>query len=323
MHPTRALSAILTFLLLFSCHPVFSADETAVDAAIDRGLAWIMAHPATCQDGGFLDIVDEGLFYLTIRRLGSGKMPDALHERAFEDCISRLEASPEFERRLKKQDKTLFEQYHLLLATYLIETVRKPAVSHDRVIAEARRTLANSGSENQTFRLTVALLIQHLGATPPVSMAELLDASLVNRVTQRDVSKLPGQPPHRSTFQRPLAYYALVHEVAALTDFGRLPPSPWLIERRSRIGRILQDGALRAMVSAHVDLLAEMLLCNHMLDLAMTGELLAGVDFLVASQHADGSWGEQVTSPHTNRVRHAVQTATAALLAYKTTSRAH
>jgi hypothetical protein len=51
-----------------------------------------MAHPATCQDGGFLDIVDEGLFYLTIRRLGSGKMPDALHERAFEDCRSRLEA---------------------------------------------------------------------------------------------------------------------------------------------------------------------------------------------------------------------------------------
>jgi len=322
MHLKMGLSGGFIGLLLFLCNPGFSAEESEIDAAIDRGLAWVMAHPATCQEGGFQDIVDEGLFYLSVKRLTSDKTFDLRYEQAFEDCIFRLEASPEFERRLKKQNKTLIEYYHLLLATYLIETVRKPTASHESVIEDAQRTLANNRFENPTFRLTVALLLQHLGATPQVSMDELLDASLINRGAQRDVSPFPGQLLRRSPFQHPLAYYALVHEVAALTNFGRLPVSPWLMERRSRIGRILQEGSRRAMVSAHVDLLAEMLLCNHMLGLPVTGELRVGVDFLVASQRADGTWGEQ-TTPRANRMRHAVLTATAALLAYKTTSRAH
>jgi hypothetical protein len=153
-------------------------------------------------------------------------------------------------------------------------------------------------------------------------MEELLAASLINRVAQPGVSTFPGNPYYGSLFQRPLAYYALVHEVAALTDFGRLPASPWLIERRSHIGNILQEGSRRAMAAAHIDLLAEILLCNHMLGLTINGDLLTGVDFLVARQHQDGSWGAQAT-PRANRTRHAVLTATAALLAYRATSRAH
>lgn len=322
MHLKMGLSGCFIGMLLLLCNPVFSAEESEVDTAINRGLAWVISHPATCQDGGFPDIVDEGLFYLTVKRLSSDKTFDSLYERAFEDCISRLEASPEFERGLKKQNKALIEHYHLLLATYLIETVRKPTVSHDSVVAKAQRTLATNHSENPTFRLTVALLLQHLGATPQVSMGELLDASLINRVAQRDVLPFSGKLHNRSLFQRPFAYYALVHEVAALTDFGRLPVSPWLVERRSHIGRILQEGSRRAMVSSHVDLLAEMLLCNHMLGLPITGELRLGVDFLIASQRADGSWGEQVTH-RANNMRHAVLTATAALLAYKTSKRVY
>jgi hypothetical protein len=322
MHLKMGLSGCFIGLFLLSCKPVFSAEESEVDAAINRGLAWVIAHPATCQDGGLPDIVDEGLFYLTVKRLSSNKTFESLYEQAFEDCISRLEASPEFERRLKKQNKALIEHYYLLLATYLIETVRKPTASHDSIVAKAQRTLAINYSENPTFRLTVALLLQHLGATSQVSMDELLDASLINRVAQRDVLPFSGKLHNRSLFQYPLAYYALVHEVAALTDFGRLPVSPWLVERRSHIGRILQDGSRQAMMSSHVDLLAEIILCNHMLGLPITGELRLGVDFLIASQRADGSWGEQVTH-RANSMRHAVLTATAALLAYKTSKRVY
>ena len=86
--------------------------------------------------------------------------------------------------------------------------------------------------------------------------------------------------------------------------------------RRDSIGRILQEGSRRFMVSAHIDLLAEILLCNHMLDLPLSGDLRAAAAFLVASQHADGTWGEQET-PRLNRRRHAVQTVIAALMASK------
>jgi len=305
-------------LLLLLSNPVFSAQESEIDAAINRGLAWVMAHPATDQDGGFPDIVDEALFYLTIKRLGTDKTFDSSYERNLENCISRLEASLDFELQLEKQNKASMEHYHLLLATHLIEIVRKPTVSHDSVVADAQHALESSRIKNPTFRLAIALFLQRLGARPHVSMDELLDASLINRVTQRGFLPFSGQPLSRSLFQHPLAYYALVHEVAALTDFGRLPLSPWLLERRVHIGRILQQGSRRAMASSDIDLLAEILLCNHMLGLPLTGELPLGADFLVASQRADGSWGEQATH-RANRMRHAVQTATAALLAYKTT----
>lgn len=99
-----------------------------------------------------------------------------------------------------------------------------------------------------------------------------------------------------------LAHYGLVHEVALLTDYGR-------------IAAMLQDGTMRAVVCGHIDLLAEILLCSHMLGLWICDELRNGVGFLVASQHADGTWGEQATC-RANRRRHAVQTATAALMAF-------
>lgn len=305
-------------LLVFFCNPEVSADTDAneIDIAIDRGLGWVLANPATCQDGGFLDIVDEGLFYRTIKRLGTDKVQQALYQQASDDCLSRLESSPAFERRLKKQNKTLFEHYHLLLATHLIETGRKQTTGRDTVIAEAQSALTNNRRENPTFRLAIALLLQHLGARPPVNMDELLDASLISSVTQPVGSTFAVEPVRRPPIRSRMQYYALVHEVAALTDFGHLPASPWLSKRRNQLSLILQEGVRRSMMSADVDLMAELLLCNHMLGLPLTGQFRSGLGFLIAHQHADGSWGQQATH-RLNRSRHGVQTATAALLAYR------
>ena len=313
---TRWYYSALVGLLVLFCDPGFSENTREIDIKINRGLAWILANPATCEDGGFLDLVDEGLFYRTLKRLGTDRAQDALYQQASDDCLSRLESSPGFKRRLQKQDKTLFEHYHLLLATHLVEAGRYQTAGRDTVIAQAQNSLANSHFENPTFRLTIALLLQHLGAESPVNVDKLLVASLVNRVAQPLDSTLPTKPPGTQSLQSRLEYYALVHEIAALTDFGHLPASPWLTQRRPRIGPILRQGARWAILTTDIDLLAELLLCNHMLDLPLTGELRSGVGFLMASQHADGSWGQQATRrPH--RSRHAVQTATAALLAYR------
>lgn len=307
MHPTMGRYAGFIGLILSCIDLGYAAEQSEIDISINRGLTWIMEHPATCQDGGFLDLVDEGLFYLTIKRLSFNSEYNMHLEEAFEDCISRLESSSEFDRRLKKPNKNLIEYYHLLLASHIINTAGKQTPSRKKIIEDAQRTLEHNQFDNPTFELTVALLLQHSGARPLVHMDELLEASLINRVVRSNATP--------SSFQHPLVYYALVHEVAALTDFGRLPVSPWLMERRARIAQILHTGAYHAIMSERVDLLAEILLCSQMLALPVTGQLRAGVDFLVASQHTDGTWGEQ-TTVRSNRVRHAVQTATAALIAY-------
>jgi hypothetical protein len=294
-------------LVLLVCNGGFAAERGEMDAAIERGLAWVAAHPPSSRDGGLPDIVDEGLFYLTVDRLSSRETPPASgYRRAFEQSLAGLEASPAFERWLNKPSRSLLEHYHLLLAVHLGEIAGKPVASRARVIEDARRTLAASRHEIPTFRLAVAVLLEHLGAGLEVDIDGLLDAGLVNQVARGEAW----------LFGHPLDYYAVVHEVAVLTDFGRLPVSPWLMKRREHIAAILQEGARRAVDSGYVDLLAELLLCSDMLGLAMTGELRRGVGFIVASQRADGSWGEQATF-RANRRRHAVQTATAALMAYR------
>lgn len=309
------IHVFVAWLLCF-CGPAPVAVGSEIDAAIDRGLAWIKENPASCRDGGFLDMVDEGLFYRTVKRLMAGTESHAGVERAYGDCMNRLAASPEFGQWLGKSGKTLIEHYHLLLAAHLLASAQIPMPRLDALIQEAQRALARSRFEHPTFRLTVAVLLQHLGAEPRVSMKELMNAGLVNRVTQRNASAAHRQP----RMLRPLAYYALIHEIAAMTEFGRLPAPPWLMARREALAEILQEGMRRARHSAHIDLLAEMLLCAHMLGLSMTADVRAGVDFLLANQREDGTWGEQAT-PRSNRTRHAVLTATAALLAFKTDNR--
>ena len=84
------------------------------------------------------------------------------------------------------------------------------------------------------------------------------------------------------------------------------------------VDEVLAEGARRARAAGESDLLAELILCSHMLQLPLSGELAVGRDELVRRQRADGSWGKQRTF-RSNRTRHAVQTATAALAVYRNT----
>jgi hypothetical protein len=39
-----------------------AATEAATERTVARGLAWVKQHPAAPDDGGILDMIDEGLF---------------------------------------------------------------------------------------------------------------------------------------------------------------------------------------------------------------------------------------------------------------------
>lgn len=315
MHRVLGLFAVCLVGTLGWHEPVFAGERADVNAAIQSGLAWIRAHPATSEEG-FSELVDEVLFYSTLERLAGGREIQGVAPGAFEASATRLARSSALQSWREAPDKTLLEHYHFLLATHLLDLAGQKLPGRDGAIEAAQRALGDSGFESPTVRLTVALLLQHLGETPAVAVDRLLEASLSNYAAALGASPIPGQALGLPPFQQTFGYYAVVHEVAALTDFGRLPPSAWLKERRAALSRLLQEGARRAMLTNCVDLLAELLLCNHMLGLPLNGPLLTGVNFLVENQQADGSWGEQKTS-RANPTRHAAQTATAALLAYR------
>lgn len=310
------VAALLPLALLVYAGAGRGATAAELDAAISLGMDWVAAHPATSDDGGFTDLVDEGLFHLTVRRtLGAAELSGEL-DSALRDWSSRLLAAPGW-----RQDAALpwapqlILHYHRLLAAHLLDQVGRETPDKPELVGAAQRALGASGGHYPTFRLTVALLLQHLGADPVIAPESLLGSSAISRMLQES-------PPAPSNWRHPLFYYAVVHEVAALTDFGNLPPGEWLLQRRDAIGRQLIGGVHQAMATGQVDLLAELLLCLDMLGLA-NGELLRdGSHYLISRQQTDGSWGEQVQSSRENRVRHAVQTATAALIRYRSLSAA-
>jgi hypothetical protein len=285
-----------------------AVQEDALGAAIARGVEWVMEHPATAADGGFPDLLDEALFFSVLARLAPDPDERARYRRAFEDRAARL--AP---RSPGPPQPALIAHYHRLLAAHLADLAGRPLPGRATLVADARRALARSPMAHPTFRLTVGLLLGRLGASPGVPPEELLEAGLVARLSGPGggAAKGPAPPPHH-----PLTYYALVHEVAALTDFGRLPPPAWLRARRDALAAVFREGVRLARESGEVDLLAELLLGSHLLGVAPAGELRAGVESLVASQEPDGSWGPQRT-PRANPRRHAVQTAVAALMAWR------
>ena len=186
---------VLVGLLLLLCQSGLAVQEDEVRAAVERGLAWVAAHPAAGGDGGFPDLVDEALFHGTIERLSSDQGVDPERRRAFNESRTRLRSSPCLDRWLKRPDKTLIEHYHLLLAAHLMAAAGTPMAGRAGLIEEAQSTLAESRMENPTFRLTVAQLLHHLDVTPSVPLEELLEIGLINRLARPAASELPGRLP--------------------------------------------------------------------------------------------------------------------------------
>ena len=246
---------LVSLMLLSSPHT--EAGNDPVGAAVERGVAWVIDHPATVDDGGFLDIVDESLFYLTLGRLAADQASRLRYGGFLEQSLARLISALEAELALNKPRDSLMDNYHIVLAAHLLGTVDKPFASRDRIIGEAQRVLQASQREAPTFRITVALLLQHLGAEPQVDIDALLETSLINQVAGAGNLSVFGRGAAYPAFRHPLFYYALVHEIAALTDFGRIPASAWLTGRRNAVGRVLREGVGPAMRSGQIDLLAD------------------------------------------------------------------
>ncbi len=288
-----------------------------IEAAIDRGLSWIEQNPATPQDGGLGDIIDEAVSFSVLAGLQNRPADRARFRRALRTRLARLETLPDFQEAVQWPYNALFADYHLLLAAYLLRQAGRPSALEPTIVEGARRTLDAAADAPPTVRLTVAVLLGRLGE--PVALDALLEQSLLQRIAEGNPPKLPSSSRWQPDEQRRVVeIYGVVHEVVALTDFGRLPPTPWLAARRGAVVAFLTEAASGARAVGNVDLVAELVLGAHFLGAPLDAPLRSALDWLAATQLPDGSWGDAVTN-RTNKRRHAVLTAVAALQAYANT----
>jgi hypothetical protein len=313
---------LLLFLLATSCLRAEPADSavsgtTDITTAISRGLRWIETHPASLQDGGLIDLVDEGVAFYVFQHLA--RQPDARRHyvTALQHHMASLDALPEFSQWVRQPRKRLLDHYHLVLAAWLMQRAGQPSALQADIVHQAQHALVTTSSPFPTIPLTIAVFLDHLGEPPAIPMENLLDASLIERIVGGNPPVLytgsPGSAQQRRISR--LQLYALIHEIIALTDFGQLAPPPWLVERRDAVVGFLGKAMHWAMAEGNIDLLAEIIGSLSFLEVPPNATIHRLLRELVKHQLSDGSWGN-LPLDRQNKQRHAVLTATAALWAY-------
>ena len=190
---------------------------------------------------------------------------------------------------------------------------------------QAQRALGAAAFEPPTVRLTTAVFLARLAGGTTADIQFLLAESLIGQLDRsRQIIVLPGADATAEQ-QRNTTWllYALIHEVVALTDFGRLAPSPWLDERRDTIVAILLAALPWASAQRNWDLAAELMVTLYFLGQPLDAAIQGALDELAANQQPDGSWGASATTSRPNKIRHTVLTAAAALMAWRAWSEKH
>ena len=231
--------------------------------------------------------------------------------------MASLNALPAFSQWVRQPRKRLLDHYHLVLAAWLMQCAGQPSALQADIVHQAQYALATTPSPLPSIPLTIAVFLDHLGESSPLAMENLLDTSLIQRIADGNPPVLDSGRPSSAQQRRmsSLQVYALIHEVIALTDFGRLAPSPWLAERRDPVAGFLRKAVHQARANGNIDLLAEITGTLFFLDLPPNATVQTLLRELVKQQLPDGSWGNQPLDRQ-NRQRHAVLTATAALWVY-------
>jgi hypothetical protein len=313
---------LLVLLLATSClraEPVDSAvsGTTDISTAISRGLHWIETHPATLQDGGLIDLIDEGVAFYLFQHLA--RQPDERrhYATALQHHMVSLDALPEFSQWVRQPRKRLLDHYHLVLAAWLMQRAGQPSALQADIVLQAQYALVTTSSPFPSIPLTIAVFLGYLGESPAISMENLLDTSLIERIADGNSPVLyNGSPvsPQQQRISR-LQVYALIHEIIALTDFGHLAPTPWLAERRDAVVGFLGRAIEVARAEGNIDLLAEIIGSLFFLEVPPDATIQTLLRELVKHQLPDGCWGN-LPLDRQNKQRHAVLTATAALWSY-------
>jgi len=308
------------FLLLTGTCPV-SAQKvpgvTDLDLAIERAMGWVEAHPACESDGGPMDMIDEGVFYLVLQRMARTERERDRFAQRFRSVLSNLDASPAFEAWVGRADKGPLDHYHLVLAAHLMQIAGSPSRFQGTIVEAARDALEARPYVDPTLGLTIRAFLGYLDALSGSADKGRRNRSLIERIARSgDALPFDDAVPEPQRRRMEMLLYALVHEVVALTDFGHQPADPWLTQRRDALGRFLTRATIWASLGDNFDLLSELVVTLYLLDRPLHGPLDKAVGRLLAAQRADGTWGP-CSAMRQNAERHAVQTAIAALWAYR------
>ena len=305
-------------LLIFStCGPLVNADTVPAqqtDQAIARALDWIDRHPASFEDGGMLEMVEEMIAFHVLIQNEKNPARFARHRQRMTQSAAQVAAILTANEQLLNTDPLRM----LYPATYVISAYLLQHYDHNghparRILQRLLARHPDAHLKNPGYRYWNLAYLQRLGLVAGQPASNFIHASLTGSlirddgITQLSQAQIGEHLPH---------WYAITHDILALLDFRPhrgplLPPAIHL-----RLNTVLNLAVGKAIQERQIDILAELLLCRELLGLERTQQTEEGISLLLSHQLADGSWGE--TKPNRlNGVRHGVLTAVSALVVYQ------
>ena len=289
----------------------------SIEEAIGKALLWLQAHPADARGHEVIEVAEEVMFYYALRALA---LAPAELKSYRNEIASRHAALTAFNEELLETGLHLQGIWGPLTyppLTHIISRMGMATASYRAIVDDLVAAHPYLYPGRDAMQLWITVYMERLGYTPATPVPVLLERSALRQDPQTGalLSRLAlgtdSVPDHQATIQ---LIYDITHEVFALTDFGALPAPAAMAAQRDYYARLFDQGIRWAMRASAIDILAELLVSAHLLELHDLDSVPEAVALILHSQQADGSFG--ITNPHRrDGRRHGVLTC---LLALKT-----
>ncbi|MEW6379445.1 MAG: hypothetical protein AB1611_07540 [bacterium] len=252
---------------------------------MQKALKWIIDHPASFQDGGFLEMGEEAnLFYVL-----SIRAKTAEEKQFYRDRLARILQ----ELRSKKDFRIEFAGE---ITAYLAITkaAEKLGFETGDLHQFIKREILNSEMTyppNITYVILNSALLRDLGYEPKVPMETSIGQGVIASMTKNSYL-IPIGKSYASDQDVSNFFYDITHEIFAISSFGDKNPETMLMPKELEfVQRIIPEGINLYLPKKQLDILCELVVCAKIMNYTNVPGLEKTVDFIFSSQEEDGAFG--------------------------------
>jgi len=268
-----------------SLNQPLSLRQSRRDAVMSKALQWIADHPASFEDGGFLEMGEEAnLFYVLYTKAKSSEEKKFYRSR-MERIIQELRAQKNFRIEFAG------EVTAYLAITKAAERLGFDTEDFHRFIRQDILNNEMTYPSNITYIILNSSLLMDLGYEPRTPLADSIEKGVIVSMA-RDSYLIPIGKSYASETDVTNFFYDITHEIFAISSFGDKDPERMLMPKEGEfVHRIIAEGISLYLPKKQLDILCELVVCSKIMEYKDIPGLEETVDFICESQSKEGDFG--------------------------------
>ena len=252
---------------------------------LDKAVEWVVSHPASFEDGGFLEMGEEAnLFYALYTKAESAKK-----KKFYRDCFARIIEVLRAQENFHMQIPGDISAY--LLITKIAERLNFDTKDFHRFIIRNILTNQMTYPPNITYVILNSSLLRDLGYEPRIPLKISIEQGVIAIMTKNNFL-IPIGKSYASDKDITNFFYDITHEIIAFSSFGDKNPEQMLMTKEIEfVRRILSEGISLYLPKKQLDILCELVVCAKMMNYTDFPGFQEALDFIQTAQQEDGAFG--------------------------------